>query len=215
MESSFALRVWSSVFLVIMKKRLSCKLTYILLKLYLITMHPRCCAFLLPSLCEVFLLDTKNLVCNQLFLPRYWTLSVPTILAGSCRVKLILTALSRGFEQWIFQFTGEKPSCLGQCYSHRQCRAVEPSLQAWELLLQERRCRTNSFSKRISHTWASRSVTARCHVELCMCVGGNAWLSKNRFWQSPGKTCFLWVQLHAKVQPIQQGMTEMRGWKFV
>lgn len=42
---------------------------YILLKLYLITIHLLCCVFLLPSPRKIFLLDTKNLVFNEFFLP--------------------------------------------------------------------------------------------------------------------------------------------------
>ena len=41
-----------------MKKRLSCELMYILLKLYLMTIPLLRCAFLVPSPCEMFLLDT-------------------------------------------------------------------------------------------------------------------------------------------------------------
>lgn len=61
---------WDRGFLVIMKKCSTCKLMYILLKLYLMTTTVSIVLFFSPSPRKIFLLDTGNLGFNEFFLPK-------------------------------------------------------------------------------------------------------------------------------------------------
>lgn len=151
-----------------------------------------------------------HLVFNEFFLARYWTLSVPTILPGSRKVKLLR---SYCFKQWIFHFTGEKPSCPGQLYQTAQSYRALPA-NPWAAAAREE-VQKEPIPREGS---AVREWNAPCRADRAerrTRAMGAGRVSKNRFWQSPGKTCFLWAQLCAKVQRIQQGMTEMKGLKFV